>query len=92
MLHACVERFDVMGGRENILSWDGEVNKAELGLTDGLSAVVLQDAAKPEQLAAAEKLFARREARWRELTTRLTLLGYAPPPAAGHGDGSGNAN
>jgi hypothetical protein len=22
MLHACVERFDVMGGRENILGWD----------------------------------------------------------------------
>jgi hypothetical protein len=28
MLHTCVERFDVMGGRENILGWDGEVNKA----------------------------------------------------------------
>jgi hypothetical protein len=28
MLHACVERFDVMSGRENILGWDGEVNKA----------------------------------------------------------------
>jgi hypothetical protein len=28
MLHACVERFDVMGVRENILGWDGEVNKA----------------------------------------------------------------
>jgi hypothetical protein len=28
MLHACVERFDVMGGRRNILGWDGEVNKA----------------------------------------------------------------
>jgi hypothetical protein len=28
MLHACVERFDVMGGRGNILGWDGEVNKA----------------------------------------------------------------
>jgi hypothetical protein len=26
MLHACVERFDVMGGRGNILGWDGEVN------------------------------------------------------------------
>jgi hypothetical protein len=23
MLHACVERFDVMGGRGNILGWDG---------------------------------------------------------------------
>jgi hypothetical protein len=30
MLHACVERFDVMGGRENILGWDGEVNKAQI--------------------------------------------------------------
>jgi hypothetical protein len=29
MLHACVERFDVMGGRRNILGWDGEVNKAK---------------------------------------------------------------
>jgi hypothetical protein len=28
MLYACVERFDVMGERENILGWDGEVNKA----------------------------------------------------------------
>jgi hypothetical protein len=28
MFHACVERFDVIGGRGNILSWDGEVNKA----------------------------------------------------------------
>jgi hypothetical protein len=28
MLHACVERFDVMDGRGNILGWDGEVNKA----------------------------------------------------------------
>jgi hypothetical protein len=28
MLHAYVERFDVMGGRENILGWDGEVNEA----------------------------------------------------------------
>jgi hypothetical protein len=28
MLHASVERFDVMGGRGNILGWDGEVNKA----------------------------------------------------------------
>jgi hypothetical protein len=27
MLHACVERFDVMGGRGNILGCDGEVNK-----------------------------------------------------------------
>jgi hypothetical protein len=27
MLHACVERFDVMGERGNILDWDGEVNK-----------------------------------------------------------------
>jgi hypothetical protein len=28
MLHACVERFDVMGVRGNILGWDREVNKA----------------------------------------------------------------
>jgi hypothetical protein len=28
MLHACVERFDVMDGRGNILGWVGEVNKA----------------------------------------------------------------
>jgi hypothetical protein len=27
MLHACVERFDVMDGRGNILGWVGEVNK-----------------------------------------------------------------
>jgi hypothetical protein len=33
MLHACVERFDVMGGRGNILDWDGEVNKALSYLT-----------------------------------------------------------
>jgi hypothetical protein len=32
MLHACIERFDVMGGRENILGWDGEVNKATVPL------------------------------------------------------------
>jgi hypothetical protein len=30
MLHACVERFDVMGGRGNILGWVGEVNKAHV--------------------------------------------------------------
>jgi hypothetical protein len=28
MFHACVERFDVMDRRENILGWDGEMNKA----------------------------------------------------------------
>jgi hypothetical protein len=28
MLYACVERFDVMSVRGNILGWDGEVNKA----------------------------------------------------------------
>jgi hypothetical protein len=28
MLHAYVERFDVVGGRGNILGWDGKVNKA----------------------------------------------------------------
>jgi hypothetical protein len=30
MLHAYVERFDVMGERGNILGWDGEVNKAQI--------------------------------------------------------------
>jgi hypothetical protein len=28
MFHACVKRFDVIGGRGNILGWDGEVNEA----------------------------------------------------------------
>jgi hypothetical protein len=32
MLHAYVERFDVMDGRGNILGWDGEVNKARYSL------------------------------------------------------------
>jgi hypothetical protein len=31
MLHACVERFDVICERENILGYDGEVNKAIKG-------------------------------------------------------------
>jgi hypothetical protein len=31
MFHACVERFDVIGKRGNILGWDGEVNKALTG-------------------------------------------------------------
>jgi hypothetical protein len=30
MLHASVQRFDVMGDRGNILGWDEEVNKALL--------------------------------------------------------------
>jgi hypothetical protein len=30
MLHAYVKRFDMMGGRGNILGWDGEVNKAHI--------------------------------------------------------------
>jgi hypothetical protein len=30
MLYACVERFDVIGGRGNILDWEEEVNKALL--------------------------------------------------------------
>jgi hypothetical protein len=29
MLHACVERFDVMCVKGNILGWEGEVNAAE---------------------------------------------------------------
>jgi hypothetical protein len=28
MLHICVERFDVISERKNILGWNGEVNKA----------------------------------------------------------------
>jgi hypothetical protein len=28
MLHACVERFEVMGERGNILGWDWKVNEA----------------------------------------------------------------
>jgi hypothetical protein len=30
MLHAYVERFDVIGGRGNILGWDREVNQASV--------------------------------------------------------------
>jgi hypothetical protein len=30
MLYACVERFNIIGGRVNILSWDREVNKARV--------------------------------------------------------------
>jgi hypothetical protein len=33
MLHACVERFDVMDERENILGWDGEMNKASVAIS-----------------------------------------------------------
>jgi hypothetical protein len=33
MLHACVERFDVIGERGNILGWDEEVNKAKVSPT-----------------------------------------------------------
>jgi hypothetical protein len=35
MLHVCVERFDVMGGRGNILGWEWEVNKAFTELNKG---------------------------------------------------------
>jgi hypothetical protein len=35
MLYACVERFDVMGGRGNILGWVGEVNKARVWCMSG---------------------------------------------------------
>jgi hypothetical protein len=37
MLHACVERFDVMGRRGNILGWDEEVNKALVNMDSVLS-------------------------------------------------------
>jgi hypothetical protein len=36
MLYTCVERFDVMGERENILGWDGEVNKAIDRIHEGI--------------------------------------------------------
>jgi hypothetical protein len=45
MLHACVERFNVMGGRGNILGWDGEVNK-ELG---ALSQLINEISITPSQ-------------------------------------------
>jgi hypothetical protein len=31
MLHAYVQRFDMTGDRRNILGWDEEVNKANIG-------------------------------------------------------------
>jgi hypothetical protein len=34
MLHACVERFDVIGVRGNILGWDEEVNTAFVVVVD----------------------------------------------------------
>jgi hypothetical protein len=37
MLHVCVERFDVMGRRENILGWEGEVNEAQAELEKPLA-------------------------------------------------------
>jgi hypothetical protein len=42
MLHAYVERFDVMCVRGNILGWEGEVNEAQyevnkwIGKNDGI--------------------------------------------------------
>jgi hypothetical protein len=33
MLHAYVERFDVMGRKGNILGWEGEVNKTQVQKT-----------------------------------------------------------
>jgi hypothetical protein len=40
MLHACVGRFDVMGGRGNILGWDGEVNKAMIDMPSPIHALL----------------------------------------------------
>jgi hypothetical protein len=45
MLHACVERFDVMGERENILGWVGEVNKALVDVPETGFSVASLDAA-----------------------------------------------
>jgi hypothetical protein len=47
MLHAYVERFDVMGGRGNILGWDGEVNKAyivfQVSFVQIITQIVMSD-------------------------------------------------
>jgi hypothetical protein len=40
MFYACVERFDVIGVRGNILGWDGEVNKALVG-DQALSVIMI---------------------------------------------------
>jgi hypothetical protein len=40
MLHACVQRFDVTGDRENILGWDREVNKAVVAQVNVWSSYV----------------------------------------------------
>jgi hypothetical protein len=39
MLHVCVKRFDVMGGRGNILGWNEEVNKAYMHVYTKVSYV-----------------------------------------------------
>jgi hypothetical protein len=39
MLHACVEKLDVMGERGNILGWAGEVNKARTQYQEDLAGV-----------------------------------------------------
>jgi hypothetical protein len=33
MLHAYIERFDVIGERENILGWDGKLTRPHLSIS-----------------------------------------------------------
>jgi hypothetical protein len=47
MLHACVEGFDVMGGRGNILGWVGEVNKVKASRPRGLVSAIDDNALLP---------------------------------------------
>jgi hypothetical protein len=44
MLHACVERFDVMDGIGNILGWDEEVNKANVEIQFPMAKRSIPDA------------------------------------------------
>jgi hypothetical protein len=46
MLHAFVERFDVMGERGNILGWFGEVNKAIVSAGCNLRACIRRQATR----------------------------------------------
>jgi hypothetical protein len=58
MFHAYVERFDVMGVRENILGWDGEVNKASYAGTDEIY-VCAPSLASLMQIAKKRCIFAK---------------------------------
>jgi hypothetical protein len=54
MIHACVERFDVMCVRGNILGWEGEVNKAKVASSYRIERRTLTDSA-PGRAASARK-------------------------------------